>query len=107
MIERIDAIARAHPPDAVGTVGLIESRPNSRNVVPGEVFFTVDFRHPDETTCSTPWRRSCAPRSRGADAAQLTWQRDAHLVCRAGEIFARADRLRAHGARPQASPPAT
>jgi N-carbamoyl-L-amino-acid hydrolase len=29
-------------------VGLIESRPNSRNVVPGEVFFTVDFRHPDD-----------------------------------------------------------
>ncbi len=48
MIDRIDAIARAHPPDAVGTVGLIESRPNSRNVVPGEVFFTIDFRHPDE-----------------------------------------------------------
>jgi N-carbamoyl-L-amino-acid hydrolase len=37
-IERIDA-----------TVGLIENRPNSRNVIPGEVFFTVDFRHPDET----------------------------------------------------------
>jgi beta-ureidopropionase / N-carbamoyl-L-amino-acid hydrolase len=49
MIERTDAIARAHAPDAVGTVGLIENRPNSRNVVPGEVFFTVDFRHPDET----------------------------------------------------------
>ena len=48
MIDRVDAIARAHAPDAVGTVGLIESRPNSRNVVPGEVFFTVDFRHPDD-----------------------------------------------------------
>jgi N-carbamoyl-L-amino-acid hydrolase len=48
MIERIDAIAREHAPDAVGTVGLIENKPNSRNVVPGEVFFTVDFRHPDE-----------------------------------------------------------
>ncbi len=48
MIERIDAIARDYAPDAVGTVGLIENRPNSRNVVPGEVFFTVDFRHPDE-----------------------------------------------------------
>jgi N-carbamoyl-L-amino-acid hydrolase len=47
MIERIDAIARRHAPDAVGTVGLIENRPNSRNVIPGEVFFTVDFRHPD------------------------------------------------------------
>ncbi|MFZ3361789.1 MAG: M20 family metallo-hydrolase [Xanthobacteraceae bacterium] len=48
MIERIDAIAQRHAPDAVGTVGLIENRPNSRNVIPGEVFFTVDFRHPDE-----------------------------------------------------------
>ena len=47
MIERIEAIARDIP-DAVGTVGLIENRPNSRNVIPGEVFFTVDFRHPDD-----------------------------------------------------------
>ena len=47
MIDRIDAIANAHAPDAVGAVGLIENRPNSRNVVPGEVFFTVDFRHPE------------------------------------------------------------
>ncbi len=48
MIDRIDAIARKHAPHAVGTVGLIESRPNSRNVIPGEVFFTVDFSHPDD-----------------------------------------------------------
>ena len=47
MIEQIDAIARQSAPDAVGTVGLIENRPNSRNVIPGEVFFSVDFRHPD------------------------------------------------------------
>jgi N-carbamoyl-L-amino-acid hydrolase len=49
MIERIDTIARDIP-DAVGTVGVIESKPNSRNVIPGEVFLTVDFRHPDEKT---------------------------------------------------------
>jgi len=48
IIDRIDAIARGHAPEAVGTVGLIENRPNSRNVIPGEVFFTVDFRHPDD-----------------------------------------------------------
>ena len=48
MIERIDAIALEHAPDAVGAVGMIENKPNSRNVVPGEVFFTVDFRHPDD-----------------------------------------------------------
>jgi N-carbamoyl-L-amino-acid hydrolase len=49
MIEHIDAIARNHAPNAVGAVGLIENKPNSRNVIPGEVFFTVDFRHPDDT----------------------------------------------------------
>ena len=49
MIEAVHAIAVRHAPDAVGTVGLAEVRPNSRNVVPGEVFFCVDFRHPDET----------------------------------------------------------
>ena len=46
LVERIDAIGHAHPP-GVATVGLIENRPNSRNVVPGEVFFTVDLRHPE------------------------------------------------------------
>ena len=46
VIERVDAIARDLP-DAVGTVGLLENRPNSRNVIPGEVFLTVDFRHPE------------------------------------------------------------
>jgi len=47
MVERVDAIAKDFA-DAVGTVGLIENRPNSRNVIPGEVFFSVDFRHPEE-----------------------------------------------------------
>jgi N-carbamoyl-L-amino-acid hydrolase len=50
MIEHINAIAFAHAPLAVTTVGLIEARPNSPNVVPGEVFFTVDIRHPDIKT---------------------------------------------------------
>jgi N-carbamoyl-L-amino-acid hydrolase len=49
MVERVGAIARDHAPFAVGTVGMIENKPNSRNVVPGEVFFTVDFRHPEES----------------------------------------------------------
>ena len=47
MIEAIDAIGQKHQP-GVATVGLVENKPNSRSVVPGEVFFTVDLRHPDE-----------------------------------------------------------
>jgi len=46
LIETVDALGRKHPP-GVATVGRIENRPNSPNVVPGEVFFMVDLRHPD------------------------------------------------------------
>ncbi len=49
MIEAIHQVGMSHLP-GVASVGLIENRPNSRNVVPGEVFFTVDLRHPDEKT---------------------------------------------------------
>jgi N-carbamoyl-L-amino-acid hydrolase len=48
MIEAIHQAGMRHLP-GVASVGLIENKPNSRNVVPGEVFFTVDLRHPDET----------------------------------------------------------
>jgi N-carbamoyl-L-amino-acid hydrolase len=48
VVERVDQIALEHAPSAVGTVGLVEVKPNSRNVIPGHVFFTVDFRHPDD-----------------------------------------------------------
>src|SRR5689334_11407528 len=47
LVEQVEAIARAHAPSAVGTVGRLEVKPNSPNVIPGEVFFTVDLRHPE------------------------------------------------------------
>ncbi|HUN39253.1 MAG TPA: Zn-dependent hydrolase [Acetobacteraceae bacterium] len=50
MVAAIDRIGWDHAPDAVATVGLLESRPNSRNVVPGSVFFTIDLRHPSDAT---------------------------------------------------------
>jgi N-carbamoyl-L-amino-acid hydrolase len=48
MIGAVQEIGLAHAPDAVSTVGLIEARPNSRNVIPGTVFFAVDLRHPSD-----------------------------------------------------------
>ena len=47
LIERVEAIALANAPLAVATVGSMEVKPNSPNVVPGEVYLTVDLRHPD------------------------------------------------------------
>jgi len=48
VVAAVHSIAMAHAPHAVGTVGLIEAHPNSRNVIPGSVFCTVDMRHPDD-----------------------------------------------------------
>ncbi|MFT8366963.1 MAG: Zn-dependent hydrolase [Gluconobacter cerinus] len=53
MVVALSEVALGHAPGAVGTVGLIENRPNSNNVVPGETFFTVDIRHPDDTVVAT------------------------------------------------------
>ncbi|MGE0063136.1 MAG: M20 family metallo-hydrolase [Xanthobacteraceae bacterium] len=46
MVEAVNAAALRRP-TAVGTVGLLEVKPGSPNVVPGEVFFTIDLRDPD------------------------------------------------------------
>lgn len=47
-IELVQSVGLAHPPLARSTVGSVEVRPNSRNVIPGEVFLTIDLRHPDD-----------------------------------------------------------
>ncbi|VAW14651.1 Beta-ureidopropionase [hydrothermal vent metagenome] len=46
----VDDIAWAHKPDAVGAAGHIDVYPNSRNVIPGKVVFTVDLRSPNLET---------------------------------------------------------
>lgn len=47
VLQLVDEIAWSHKPNAVGAVGHMEVYPNSRNVIPGKVVFTVDFRSPD------------------------------------------------------------
>jgi N-carbamoyl-L-amino-acid hydrolase len=48
MVDAVNRIGLDHEPFACATVGVIRSEPNSRNTIPGRVFFTVDFRHPDD-----------------------------------------------------------
>ncbi|MGE5202923.1 MAG: Zn-dependent hydrolase, partial [Acidobacteriota bacterium] len=48
MIDAVNRIGLAHPPYACATVGFAQVSPNSRNTIPGRVFFTVDFRHPED-----------------------------------------------------------
>ena len=44
----VDEIAWSHAPLAVGAVGHCDIYPNSRNIIPGKVVFTIDFRHPTQ-----------------------------------------------------------
>jgi beta-ureidopropionase / N-carbamoyl-L-amino-acid hydrolase len=46
LVETVDSIAR-RAGTAVGTVGLLEVKPGSPNVIPGEIYFTIDLRDPD------------------------------------------------------------
>ena len=48
MIDAVNKIGHTHAPYACATVGFVQVSPNSRNTIPGRVFFTVDFRHPDD-----------------------------------------------------------
>ena len=52
MVHEVNRIGLAHQPYACATVGLMQVSPNSRNTIPGKVFFTIDFRHPDDATLS-------------------------------------------------------
>jgi beta-ureidopropionase / N-carbamoyl-L-amino-acid hydrolase len=48
IIDLVDRMMRARGEDGRGTVGQLLVFPNSRNVVPGEVRFSVEFRHPTD-----------------------------------------------------------
>jgi len=42
--ELVHEIAMKHQPNAVGAIGHVDVYPNSRNIIPGKVVFTIDFR---------------------------------------------------------------
>ena len=52
IVELVNAIGLSKAPLAVSTVGMLNPYPNSRNVIPGEVFMTCEFRHPIDATLS-------------------------------------------------------
>ena len=63
MIDAVNRIGLANQPNACATVGFVRVSPNSRNTIPGQVFFTVDFRHPVDavlTKMDQELRAACA-----------------------------------------------
>lgn len=47
IMQSVVEIANQFPPHGRGTVGMVQVFPNSRNVIPGQVKFSMDIRHPD------------------------------------------------------------
>ncbi len=47
IIDLVDRLMRARGESGRGTVGRLQVLPNSGNTIPGEVRFSVEFRHPD------------------------------------------------------------
>jgi len=45
VVAAVNKAALCHQPHACGTVGCLQAYPGSRNVIPGEVRMTLDFRH--------------------------------------------------------------
>ena len=59
IVDLVDRIAWSHEPHAVGAAGHVDVYPNSRNVIPGRVVFTVDFRSPDLAAIEDMESRLC------------------------------------------------
>jgi len=64
LVQAVEEIAIAEA--GRGTVGRLTLRPDSRNVVPSEAWFSVDFRHGDEAALA---RMGAALRARAAEVA--------------------------------------
>ncbi len=82
MVEEVNRIALAFQPDGRGTVGFMQVRPNSRNVVPGEARFSVDLRHAEDAALEKMERllREACARVSNESRIDCSIERVAHSV---------------------------
>jgi N-carbamoyl-L-amino-acid hydrolase len=73
----VERIARAHGPNAVGTMGEAVIAAPSRNVIPGEIAFTMDIRSPDSATLDA------IDRDLRAAAAEIATRRNVEIAIEA------------------------
>jgi N-carbamoyl-L-amino-acid hydrolase len=72
MVAEINALAYRYQPDGRGTVGFMQVKPNSRNVIPGEVRFSVDLRHAQDAALDRMESEMRAMCERVAQSANVT-----------------------------------
>jgi N-carbamoyl-L-amino-acid hydrolase len=51
LMQEVVACAHRHGPHGRGTVGMVNVHPNSRNVIPGRVKFSIDLRNASDELC--------------------------------------------------------
>ena len=73
LVLEVNRIATTFPDYARGTVGFMQVKPNSRNVVPGEVRMTVDLRNAKDSTLT-----AMAQDLRSNDCREIEKQRREH-----------------------------
>lgn len=72
IVAEINALAYRYQPNGRGTVGFMQVKPNSRNVIPGEVQFSVDLRHADDGQLEQMEQEMRAACAKFADAERCT-----------------------------------
>jgi len=81
----VERIANKHGPNAVGTVGEAVIAAPSRNVIPGEIAFTVDVRSPESKTLDAIDKdlreaiAEIAPRRKAAIELAAIWRKEPTL----------------------------
>ena len=65
LMQEVVACAHRHPPHGRGTVGMVQVYPNSRNVIPGRVKFSIDLRNASDALCDA---MDADIRARGGEA---------------------------------------
>ena len=71
VVDLVNQIGLAHAPYACATVGMLQVYPNSRNVIPGRVFFTIDLRHPEDAVLASMDAELRAGVARIAEASRV------------------------------------
>ena len=78
----VEKIANDHGPNAVGTIGEVVIANPSRNVIAGDITFTMEFRSPDGATLSALDREirkavaEIAPRRKVEIALDMIWRKE-------------------------------
>ncbi len=82
IMQEVVAIANRYPPYGRGTVGMVQVFPNSRNVIPGEVRFSIDLRNVSIALLDTMHDEIVAfvAQVRGDSGLGITLERVSHFL---------------------------